>query len=79
VSQNNGIVDEIVGLTSRSARLGVRLFGFTVTTTFRLLNATLNGIAEALKPREEIEAKPPKKEIEREKADEVTKKPRKKK
>ena len=73
MSRNKGIVDEIVDLTSRSAELGVRLLGLAITIPCRLFIATLAGIDEALKPKEEIKVKPPKKE--REEAKEVTKKP----
>jgi hypothetical protein len=78
LSQSKGIVDEIVDLTGKSAELGVRIFGFTVTTSFRLLNATLRGIAKGLKPTKELRVKPQKREMEREGTKEVIKKPKKK-
>lgn len=62
MSQNEGIVDEIVDLTSKSAELGVRLLGLTITIPCRLFWATLEGIDEALKPKQKIKVKPPEKE-----------------
>ena len=88
MSRNKGLIDEMADLTSRSVKFGIRLFGFAVNISCRLFCATLEGIDEAFKPKEEIKVKPPKekmkveppkREIKRKEEKQVTKKPEKKK